>query len=83
MAIIPGIEERHQAVQDIARRFEVGHLANPDARQIGMACARLASEMVQRVRRDDPELINALTDLADARDGFIRAKMYETQGSGV
>jgi hypothetical protein len=42
-----------------------------------MAAARFASEMIQRIRRDDPELTKALTSLADARDGFIRAKIYE------
>lgn len=83
MAIIEGLAGRHQAVQDIARRFEVDHLVNPDARQIGMACARLASEMVQRITRDDPELTKALGHLADARDAFIRAKIYQTQGSNA
>jgi hypothetical protein len=81
MALIEGLEGRYQAVQDVARRFEVGHLTDPDARQIGMACARLASEMIMRIR-DDPELTRALSSLANARDGFIRAKMYQKNGSG-
>jgi hypothetical protein len=77
MAIIQGIEDRHQGIKDACRRFEMDRLSDPDARQIAMAAARFASEMVQRIKRDDPELTKALDKLADARDGFIRAKMYE------
>jgi hypothetical protein len=68
---------RHRAVQDAARRFELDHLTNPDARQIAMAMGRVAQEMLVRIPRDDPELTRALTSLADARDAFIRAKIYE------
>jgi len=74
------ISGRHRAVQDAVRRFDVDHLSDPDARQIGMACARLASEMLARIRRDDPELTRALTSLADARDAFIRAAIYTGGG---
>lgn len=74
-------ELRHQAIQDAARRFDIDHLSDPDTRQIGMACARLAQEMLQRIRVDDPELTRALNTLADARDGFMRAVIYAKQGS--
>jgi hypothetical protein len=67
---------RHVAVQNAARRFDIDHLTDPDARQIGMACARLAQEMLARIPSDDPELTRALTSLADARDGFMRARIY-------
>lgn len=77
MAIIAGVENRHRAVQDAARRFEIDHLTDPDARQIGMSAARLAAEMLQRIRKDDPELTRALTHLADARDAFMRAAIYQ------
>jgi hypothetical protein len=77
MALLEGVSDRHKAVQDAARRFEIDHLTNPDARQVGMAAARFASEMLQRIRKDDPELTKALDKLADARDGFIRALIYE------
>lgn len=68
---------RHRAVQDAARRFEIDHLTNPDSRQIATSCARLAQEMLARIRTDDPELTRALTSLADARDAFIRARIYQ------
>jgi hypothetical protein len=71
---------RHKGVQDAARRFDLDHLTNPDARQIAMACGRLAQEMLARISRDDPELTNALNRLADARDAFIRAKIYTGRG---
>ena len=81
MPIISGLEQRDRAVQDAARRFEIGHLTDPDARQIGMASARLASEMIQRIKEDDTELVVGLTKLADARDAFIRAKIYERKAT--
>jgi len=71
---------RHPGVVAAARRFEIEHLVNPDARQIGMEVARLAALMLTRIKKDDPELTKALDDLADARDGFIRAKVYENGG---
>lgn len=77
MPIISGLESRHHSVQEAARRFEIGHLSDPDMRQIGMAAARFASEMIQRITRDDRELVYALDKLADARDAFMRAKAYE------
>lgn len=80
MPIIENIQDRGREVQDACRRFEIGHLTDPDARQIGMAAARFGSEMVQRIRRDDAELVRALTLLADARDAFMRAKIYEQNG---
>lgn len=67
---------RHPAIQAAARRFDIGHLTNPDARQIGMEVGRLAQTMLVRIRQDDPELTRALTNLADARDAFIRAAIY-------
>lgn len=68
---------RHRAVRDAARRFEMDHLTNPDARQIATSCARLAQEMLTRIHTDDPEVTRALTSLADARDAFIRARLYQ------
>lgn len=69
-------DDRHQAVTDAARRFEIEHLSNPEMRQIGVSCARLAQEMLSRIRKDDPELTRALNHLADARDAFMRAFNY-------
>jgi hypothetical protein len=76
MAVIPGLEMRHEAVQQVCRRFELDHLTDPDARQIAMVFARTATEMIQRITQDDPELTAALEKLADSRDAFIRAKIY-------
>jgi hypothetical protein len=73
-------EGRHPAVIAAARRFEIDHLTNPDARQIGMEVGRLAALMLVRIKKDDPELTKALDTLADARDGFIRAAIYTGKG---
>jgi uncharacterized membrane protein affecting hemolysin expression len=67
---------RHTSITQAARRFEMDHLTNPEARQIATSVARLAQEMLARVKTDDPELTKALDKLADARDGFIRAAIY-------
>jgi hypothetical protein len=73
-------EGRHPSITQAARRFEMDHLTRPEARQIATSTARLAQEMLARIHTDDPELTKALTALADARDGFIRAAIY-TGGS--
>ena len=65
---------RGPAIQAAAERFETEHLTDPDARQIAMEVARLAALMLLRIREDDPELVDGLRDLADARDSFILAK---------
>lgn len=75
------VSTRHIAVQAVARRFEFDHLTHPDARQIAMSFARTAQEMLMRIKRDDPEVTKGLSSLADARDAFIRAKIY-TNGGG-
>ena len=77
--MILNVAERHRAVQDAARRFELDHLTNPDARQIAMEYARLASTVLVRIQNDDPELTRALTSLADSRDAAIRAKIYASR----
>lgn len=78
MALL-SVGERHPSIQQAARRFEIEHLTDPDLRQIGMVFARCATECLNRVKRDDPEVTRALLALADARDGFMRAFKY-TQG---
>lgn len=70
------VEGRHPSIVAVARRFEIEHLTDPDLRQVGMSTARLASEMLARIRGDDVELTKALDKLADARDGFMRALKY-------
>ena len=45
-----------------------------------MSFARVATEMLQRIRVDDPELTRGLTALADSRDAFMRAAIYQKNG---
>jgi hypothetical protein len=78
MAILE-TQGRHPSIVAVSRRFEIDHLTDPDLRQVGMASARLAAEMLARIRGEDVELTKALDKLADARDGFMRALKY-TQG---
>jgi hypothetical protein len=66
-------DDRHPDTQEAAARFEIDHILNPDERQVGMAHARLAQEMLQRIRKDGPELTKALHGLADVRDTFMHA----------
>lgn len=61
-------EGRSDDIVEIGNKFEIGHLTNPDQRQIGMSFARLAQEMILRIRRDDQGLIDALDKLLDARE---------------
>ena len=70
------VKGRHRAVQDAARRFELEHLQDPQARQLAMCAAGHANEMLSAIPDDDPELTRALNSLADARDAFIRAAIY-------
>jgi len=78
MAILE-VENRHPGIKAAARRYEVDHLTNPDARQVGIAFARLASEMLARIKTNDPEVTRGLTLLADSRDAFMRAVVYQGQ----
>jgi hypothetical protein len=58
-------------VEEIARDFDTAGLTEPEARQASMACARLASEMIMRLR-GGPDLMAGLVTLLEARSCFIR-----------
>lgn len=75
MAIL-NTDGRHPSIVAVSRRFDIDHVTDPDARQVGMSVARLAAEMLARIRSDDVELTKSLDKLADARDGFMRAVIY-------
>lgn len=74
------VGHRHASIQAVARRFEMDHLTDPDARQVAVVFARTASELLARISRDDVEVTKALDKLADSRDGFIRATIYAKAG---
>jgi hypothetical protein len=58
-------------VEEIARDFNTAGLAEPEARQASIACARLAQEMILRLR-SGPDLMAGLVTLLEARSCFIR-----------
>lgn len=62
-----------EAIQEVALKFEIEHIVNPDARQVGMSFARLAQELCMRIRRDDEGLVECLEMLLEARDAAILA----------
>lgn len=69
------IDGRSDAIHKMADRFEIAHINNPDARQIGISFARLAQELILRIRRpgDEPGLLDALEKLLEAREEAIVA----------
>jgi hypothetical protein len=62
------VDGRSTQVVEAAQRFEIDHVTNPDARQIGMSFARLAQEMILRIRRDEDGLLLTLDKLLQARE---------------
>lgn len=62
------VDGRAEAIVAAAQRFEIDHITNPDARQIGMSFGRLAQELILRIRRDDKGLVEALEALLLARE---------------
>jgi hypothetical protein len=73
---------RSEAVQEAAKRFEMDTLTHPDSRQVAMATARLAQEMIVRIRDDDVELARGLNLLAEARGVFVVAVTHKRANSG-
>jgi hypothetical protein len=69
-----GLDSRSDQIRQAAKNFELDKVIDPDARQIGMAVARLAAEMIQRITGDDGELIVGLHQLFDAGQTFVKAK---------
>jgi hypothetical protein len=65
------VDNRSTEVQKAALDFEIDTMQHPDHRQIGMSFARLAQEMILRVRHDDAKLIKGLAELKKVRDHFI------------
>jgi hypothetical protein len=58
-------------IEEIAADFNTASLKEPEARQASMACARLAQEMILRLR-SGPDLMAGLVTLLEARSCFIR-----------
>lgn len=69
------VDGRNVDIQEIAQKFEIAHLTHPDMRQIGMSFARLAQEMILRIRQpnDQQYLVDALDVLLDAREAAMVA----------
>jgi hypothetical protein len=65
---------RDPEVAEIAQYFDTSHLTHPEARQASMACARVAQEMILRLK-DGPELTAGLRKLLEAKDCFVRASL--------
>lgn len=62
------VDGRSAEIVEVAQKFEIDHVTNPDARQIGMSFARLAQELILRIRRDEDGLIQSLEALLLARE---------------
>lgn len=62
---------RDPAIAEIAQYFDTAHLTDSDARQASVASARLAQEMILRLR-DGDELVAGLRKLLEAKDCFVR-----------
>lgn len=69
------VDDRSPEVQAAAQKFEMSDLTNPDARQVASSFARLAQEIIYRIRGDDKEglLADALEALHNARTHAISA----------
>lgn len=69
------VEDRTPEIQAIATKFEMHDLTNPDARQIASSFARLAQEILFRLRGEEREelLVETLEALYMARTAAITA----------
>jgi len=68
---------RASAVHAAARWLAYEHLTDPETRQVSASCARLAAEMLGRIKTDDPELTRGLVLLRQAKDAFVCASLAD------
>jgi hypothetical protein len=62
------VDGRSARIAALAGKYEIDHWTNPDQRQVGMSFARLAQEMILRIRNDEDGLVMALEKLLEARE---------------
>lgn len=65
--------ERHRAVQDVARWFDYRRLPAGLPRQVSRILSVTASNMLDLIEVDDPELTRGLSRLVEAKDALVRA----------
>jgi hypothetical protein len=84
MGVIPEqvLEPYDPRIREAAAELDLDKLTDPDERQIGMLFARIAAEVLQRVRSDDERMVAGLKSLSDARAAFIVALRHRKNGSG-
>jgi CRISPR/Cas system-associated protein Csm6 len=75
MGLIPEqvLDRYDPKIVEVAERFNLDKVTDPDERQIGMSFARLAAELLQRVNHDDVCVMNGLSLLKDAEAQFVLA----------
>lgn len=69
------VEDRSPEIQAVAAKFEMTDLTNPDSRQMAGSFARLAQEVIFRLRGEEREelLVETLEALYMARTAAITA----------
>ena len=71
--ILNSYEHRSEPVQKAAERFDLNPALNPDQRQVAMAYARLAQEILLRLPGDEDHLVEGLHQLRESRDSMIKS----------
>jgi hypothetical protein len=69
------VEGRHPSLGTVARHFRFGHLQKT-LRWVSEACHDLACKMVEACPSDDPELTVGLRKLLEAKDAFVRSRVF-------
>ena len=65
---------RHPSVGQVARWFDHDHLTGAP-HQVSARCAQLASDILNEIPDDNPELTAGLRKLLEAKDCFVRAAL--------
>lgn len=81
MARTYDLDGRHPGTQAIMRWFATAHLSDGEFKEIVEDVEDLALVMLGRLP-DDPELIEGLRKLVEAKDCFVRAAVAKRDGHG-
>jgi hypothetical protein len=70
---------RRRAVADVVRWLDFSHLPEGLPRGIAERCAELASDVLDLIRTDDPELTRGLSALVQVKDHLVRAAIVASR----
>lgn len=70
---------RHRAVADAVRWFQFDHLPPGLPRSVSERIAELASDMLDVIPVDDPELTRGLSALVQVKDHLVRAAIVASR----